>query len=100
MILRVLPRAESEIAEAILFLDERAPGRGDNFLKALDATIGRVLGRPRQFGFYEGAPLRNPLRRAIVERFPYLVLFHADDVEVVVVAVAHASRRPGYWEMP
>jgi plasmid stabilization system protein ParE len=98
MILRVLPRAEAEIAEAILYYEEQSLNGADRFIQAFDVAVERICRHPKQFAFYEGAVLRNPLRRALVDRFPYLVLFQADDTEVVVVAVAHASRRPGYWE--
>ncbi len=36
-------------------------------------------------------------RRIVVRRFPYLVFFEVRGETVEVVAVAHASREPGYW---
>ena len=49
-------------------------------------------------------PLRFPLwqktraRRYVVLKFPY-VIFYAESLgEVRILAIAHTSRRPGYWK--
>jgi plasmid stabilization system protein ParE len=42
--------------------------------------------------------LTGTYRYARVDRFPYVLVFRRLDAHVVVVvAVAHTSRRPGYW---
>jgi hypothetical protein len=42
--------------------------------------------------------LSGPYRWVRVRRFPYLLIFRRKSPEVIViVAVAHTSRRPGYW---
>ena len=53
---------------------------------------------PEQFPVYEGIATRRQFRRARVNRFPYVVVFEIRTDEVLVVAVAHASRKPGYWQ--
>lgn len=54
----------------------------------------RVAKAPGQFPV--GAD--NPrFRRAVAFRFPYVLFFHIVGDEPIVVAVAHSSRRPGYW---
>jgi hypothetical protein len=52
---------------------------------------------PLQFGRYEALRSKREFRRAIVERFPYLVVYQVL-TEEVVVAIAHSSRRHGYWQ--
>jgi plasmid stabilization system protein ParE len=37
-------------------------------------------------------------RRLLLPRFPYHVVYRLSPAEIVVVAVAHAKRRPGYWK--
>ena len=39
-----------------------------------------------------------PKRVRMLRKYPYLVLYHELDDEVEVIAIAHTSRRPGYWE--
>jgi len=37
------------------------------------------------------------IRRAKLHRFPYHLFFSVRDEEVVVLAIAHERREPGYW---
>lgn len=39
----------------------------------------------------------DPGRRALARRFPYAVFFDVEPERAVVMAIAHTSRRPGYW---
>jgi len=48
------------------------------------------------------APLTCPLylhntRRALLDHFPYSVVFRERPHDIQILAVAHAKRRPGYW---
>ena len=38
-----------------------------------------------------------PIRRALVQRFPYALPFEAHSNQIRVLAVAHDKRRPLYW---
>jgi plasmid stabilization system protein ParE len=44
-----------------------------------------------------GAIFRGVSRRYLLRRFPYGIIYQATDEELRIVAVAHHSRRPGYW---
>lgn len=44
-----------------------------------------------------GVELRPGVRRRILRRFPYSILYTLDNDVVLVIAVAHQRRRPGYW---
>ena len=37
------------------------------------------------------------LRRRLVRRFPFGILYRIEPEEIVIVAVAHLRRKPGYW---
>lgn len=74
--------------------EERRPGLGSEFVGAVDDLLARIGDRPHQFPVW----LSNArFRRALVNRFPFSLFFHVVDEVPVVVAVAHTSRRPGYW---
>ena len=74
--------------------EERRPGLGVEFLGAVQAVLTRVATDPEQFPVWMN---NHRFRRASVDRFPYSLFFHTLEAVPVVVAVAHASRRPGYW---
>jgi plasmid stabilization system protein ParE len=85
--------AKADFDAAMEFYDSEAPEISDRFQQAVDDIIQRIEDNPRQF-----APSSHKARRAVVRRFPYLVIFreHADDC--YVVAVFHTSRDPGVWQ--
>ena len=37
------------------------------------------------------------VRRAVVRKTPYVIVYAVIGDEIVVVAFAHTSQRPGYW---
>ncbi len=56
-----------------------------------------VGGRPRSFPRLRDVHVTIEIRRALLARFPYALVFLVREDEVRVLAVAHAKRRPGYW---
>ncbi len=44
-----------------------------------------------------GAPVRLPVRRVIVDRFPYAVVYRREREAIHILAIAHLRRRPNYW---
>ena len=94
---RTLPEAEADLQRAILWYEDRREGLGEEFLKAVLATIGAIERSPHRFPRYEGTRLPRDYRRALVKRFPYVVAFEIYPPEVLVVAISHGSQRPGYW---
>lgn len=41
--------------------------------------------------------LREPFRRCLVPEFPYAIVFTIEPEFILVIALAHVKRRPGYW---
>ena len=88
-----LPQAEEEMLEAAAFYESKLPGLGSAFLAEVQRLIEVVLDQPQI-----GQEIAPPLRRVLLRRFPFLLIYapHAD--EIVIVAVAHQRRRPAYWK--
>jgi len=93
--MRLLPEAEEELLAAARWYEDRRPGLGVDFVATIDRTLGLILDAPVSFPLWREG---SPIRKCLVQRFPFFVLFVVDPDEVVVVAVAHARRRPGYWK--
>ena len=87
------PEAEAEFADAALFYESRVEGLGRFF----SAEVHRIVSLIRAFPDV-GAPIRPHVRRVLVDRFPYAVVYHHDHKSIVILAVAHSRRRPGYWK--
>ena len=95
---RVLKEAEDELMEATFFYEDRRPGLGLSFYDRVAEAMSTIGRDPLRFPLYEGKQLARPFRRARVLGFPYTIVFEVREHETLVVAVAHTSRSPGYWE--
>lgn len=88
----LLPVAQREVEEAFRWYEAQRPGLGYDFLLAMDATIERLRRLPEG---NEVVALRT--RRALLRRFPYLVLYALEADRIVVTAVFHGRRDPIRW---
>ena len=72
---------------------EHSPNVAEQFQIAVDRAVERIGAEP------DALPrLGINYRRVRVSRFPYVLVFRGlTPKTVMVVAVAHTSRRPGYW---
>lgn len=89
----VRPEARLEVLEAANWYADRSAGLGGEFVRVVDAALAQI----------ERSPLRlpvvdPPVRRAVLRRFPYTVMFTADDDEIVVLSVFHVRRDPRDWK--
>ena len=86
------PEARVESLEACNWYESRSSGLGLEFVRALEAALAAALRNPEAFSFIEGE-----LRRVILRRFPYSLVFRARADHLVVVAVFHHRREPRSW---
>jgi plasmid stabilization system protein ParE len=92
MNVRFLVPAQQELDDAVTWYDQQADGLGKEFLDELDRVIRRVVTYP-----LAALEIEPGLRRGLLARFPYGIIFGLDGDTVVVVAVAHLHREPRYW---
>lgn len=92
MRLRVAPEAEQELAEAAEWYEARRPGLGIEFVAIMDRELEEIVAAPLAHALWRSDRV---YRRRVVKPFPYVIFFRAAQDEVVVVAFAHARRRPG-----
>ena len=77
---------------ATTYYDEISLDLGNRFRKAVRDRIEQITERPESFG-----RIHEQLRAAMVERFPYVVLFEYDNETVAILGVFHASSDHGRW---
>lgn len=89
---RIIAPAEEEIADAALFYESASTGLGLDFL----GEVAQVIDRLRKFP--EISPIfMDDFRSARLPRFPFNLIYSIELHEILIVAVSHQSRRPGYW---
>ena len=82
-----------EYGEAVDFYEERAAGLGREFYDEVERVL-RLVGANAALG----SPFEDEYRRAYCRRFPFAVVYTERDDHVLVLAVMHQRRRPGYWK--
>lgn len=87
--------ASEELIHAVRWYEARRPGLGGEFFDAVAETLTLVEARPEMGSLSRHDP---QTRRVMVPRFPYQVVYRLTPGEIVIVAVAHLKRRPGYWK--
>ena len=98
MRLELHPEARAELRSAALWYDEQRPGLGDEFISEISASLDRVRDALESYPAWLGTRAEGPLiRKATIQRFPYVTAFEKHEQHVLVLAVAHAKRRPLYW---
>jgi plasmid stabilization system protein ParE len=89
---RFLTLAQQELDDAVAWYNEQATGLGQEFLDELDRVVRRAVTFPMS------CPEIEPgVRRCLLARFPYGLIYGVDRKTIVVVAVAHLHREPRYW---
>ncbi len=87
------PEAELELIESAVYYDKQVPGLGERFESEIRYATNLLLDQP------EIGPLVDPnLRKFILTRFPFTLYYSVTTDVLRIEAVAHQSRRPGYWK--
>ena len=98
MRLELHPEARAELRSAALWYDERRARLGDECIAEVSAALDRVGDAQESYPAWPGTRAEGPLiRKATTQRFPYVIAFQRHEHHVLVLAIAHAKRRPLYW---
>jgi plasmid stabilization system protein ParE len=87
------PLAADEAQAAERWYREQNETASARFQRELDRAIGRISEHSEA-----GSPYLSNTRRVFLRRFPFSVVYRERGGNLEVVAVAHARRRPGYWQ--
>jgi toxin ParE1/3/4 len=95
--LRLDDEAAQELEEATIWYEARRANLGKDFLAAVRAACARIAENPRAWSFARDVPPDFGVRKCVLRRFPYSVVYIELDDEIRVLAIAHGSRQPGFW---
>ena len=87
-----LPQAEQEMLEAARFYESQTAGLGIDYLSEVERAVQTIAESPTKCPVIEGE-----LRRRLIRRFPFGILYRIEPEEIVIIAVAHLRRKPWYW---
>ncbi|OQX19768.1 MAG: plasmid stabilization protein [Desulfobulbaceae bacterium A2] len=86
------PDARAEFLAAVEYYEESQLGLGRRFRTAVTRVLKGMETMPFRYRV-----LHAPFRRCLVPNFPYAIIFTIETDFILIVAVAHTKRKPGYW---
>jgi toxin ParE1/3/4 len=86
------PQALDEFRESAEFYELRRTGLGATFTLEIEAAIQRILEAPQRW-----RTLEQDVRTCRTNTFPYAILYTIESDSILILAVMHLHREPGYW---
>jgi plasmid stabilization system protein ParE len=89
---RFHPQAEEEYLRSLVWYRDRSQVAAVNFESAFAQAISKIGDAPQRWPIYF-----DSFRKYILRQFPFGIIYQDFPSQVMVFAVAHGHRRPGYW---
>jgi plasmid stabilization system protein ParE len=86
------PLAERELNDAAQYYELERAGLGAAFLSEVERAYNLIIEYPQV-----GSVVLGPIRRVLVSRFPYALLYATQPDSIRILAVMNLKRRPMYW---
>lgn len=84
--------AKLELEDATSFYELEYPGLGKRFKQEVKKSIKRILEYPKAWSIE-----RSDIRKCLLHKFPYKILYSIEDDHILIIAIAHLHRKPDYW---
>lgn len=84
--------AKQELDDAVNYLEMEFEGLGESFKNEVRLAVERIRKHPLAW-----STERGDVRRCLLHRFPYKLLYSIEPDHIFVIAVAHQHRQPDYW---
>jgi len=86
------PAIEGELREIRDYYNKCSPRLGDDFVDEFERQVLRISAMPGRWMI-----VRGDIRRALMKRFPYVILFRSlEDTAIRITVIKHERRHPGY----
>lgn len=86
------PDVAHEIKSSFQWYQNQADGLGQDYLSELESSFQTIRELPKTWPKFEMG-----LRRFLLSKFPFSVIYQSNVNTIFIVAVMHNSRKPGYW---
>lgn len=92
MRLELHPEARLEFLDTVAHYETCHPGLGDRFIQSINSALESIGDNPQAW-----TEIEQDVRRKLTRVFPYALLYTIEPECVLVVAVMHCHKEPGYW---
>jgi plasmid stabilization system protein ParE len=87
------PDALNEYSEAVQYYSQQRTEVAQAFIDAVEDAIYRIREAPTRWTVIE-----EDVRRCLTRSFPYGILYTIESDYILILAVMHCNREPGYWK--
>jgi len=87
-----LDPAKQELKSAVDYYDSCSDGLGKQFALEIKKSLSHIARYPHAWTL-----VRNNVRRYIINRFPYVIIYYLDVNNIIIVAIMNSSQQPEYW---
>ncbi len=87
--LKLSTQAQLDVWDIISWYEDHQVGLGEKFNSNLNTLFFKIAANPTQYSYY-----KKDFRRAVVNNFPYLVIFKITQNEIVVYTIVYGGRDP------
>jgi plasmid stabilization system protein ParE len=84
--------AKQELDDAVRFFELQTPGLGRRFRAEVKKAAIRITEYPEAWSIERGE-----IRKSLLHKFPYKLLYSIEKDHIFIIAVAHQHRKPDYW---
>jgi plasmid stabilization system protein ParE len=95
---RLTAAAYNDLAEATVYFAGKGRDASRAFVTDFERAMVQIQRSPRQFGRLETDASEHEIRRAVLRRFGYLILYEVRSETPEIFAVVHGSREPSAWK--
>jgi toxin ParE1/3/4 len=87
------PEALNEYAEAVQYYVQQRAEVAQAFIDAVENAVYQIRESPNRWNLVD-----EDVRRCLTRKFPYAILYTIEQDYILILAVMHCSREPGYWK--
>ena len=84
--------AKAELFDTAAYYELEYKGLGKQFKEEIKAAISRIIRFPTAWSIE-----RSEVRKCILHKFPYKILYSIEKDHILIIAIAHQHRKPYYW---
>ena len=92
MQVKFLELAQLELYDAQDYYEKQQVDLGLTFKSVIHSSLKRIIEFPKVY-----AKIKLDVRRCVIHKFPYNILYSIEDNHILIIAIAHQHRQPDYW---
>ena len=87
-----LKLAEQELYDAQEYYEKEQNNLGSTFKSVILSSLNHIIDFPEMY-----AKVKSDIRKCVIHKFPYNILYSIEDNHILIIALAHQHRKPNYW---